>query len=356
MFEGVPGSGKSYYAVSERFLKWLRAGRRIYIYVDGLYTDKLAVFEGRTEEELKRQITIWNSPEEVRAGLPNVEPGSSVLIDEVQTVFRSKEKTDPDLLRWLETHRHRGIDIVLMCQQYGQVTLGVNRLIETTTKFRRLDRFGLKNRYQAAVRGNPEEVEVIRMFTGKYEPKLYAYYASYSSAAIRESQRGGTILKSPTVIVGLLGLIVAGAFFSSGQWLSGAPTEAAPVTAQSQVHLPRPEPLTLQQRTSATVVTPVRIAGSLGYYSEQRHAWEFRYLSEDGKILTLSQIVGLSGGTVREERNGPNVKLVGDGVIWQPVSVGEPLGTDVRPRNVWPEEKTSPTKTSEGEGYGPSGD
>ena len=70
-------------------------------------------------------------------------------------------------MRWLETHRHRGIDLVLMCQQYGQVTLGVNRLVEATTKFRRLDRFGLKNRYQASVRGNPEELEVIRMFYGQ---------------------------------------------------------------------------------------------------------------------------------------------------------------------------------------------
>ena len=35
MLEGVPGSGKSYYAVSERLLKWVRAGRRVYVFVDG---------------------------------------------------------------------------------------------------------------------------------------------------------------------------------------------------------------------------------------------------------------------------------------------------------------------------------
>ncbi|MEO7862254.1 MAG: zonular occludens toxin domain-containing protein [Nitrospirales bacterium] len=149
LLEGVPGSGKSYYAVSERLLKWVRAGRRVYVFVDGFYLDRLALFEGRHEAELEQQITIWHSGEDVKTGLLHVEPGSAVLIDEVQTVFRSKDKTDPALLRWLETHRHRGIDLVLMCQQYGQVTLGVNRLVEATTKFRRLDRFGLKNRYQA---------------------------------------------------------------------------------------------------------------------------------------------------------------------------------------------------------------
>ena len=107
---------------------------------------------------LQQQITLWQTGEDVKAGLLQVEPGSAVLIDEVQTVFRIERQDGPcSCLRWLETHRHRGIDLVLMCQQYGQVTLGVNRLVEVTTKFRRLDRFGLKNRYQAQVRGNPEE-------------------------------------------------------------------------------------------------------------------------------------------------------------------------------------------------------
>ena len=41
MLEGVPGSGKSYYAVSERLLKWVRAGRRVYVFVEGFYLDRL---------------------------------------------------------------------------------------------------------------------------------------------------------------------------------------------------------------------------------------------------------------------------------------------------------------------------
>ncbi len=200
----------------------------------GFYLDRLALFEGVELAVLEQQITLWQSGEEVKAGLLNVEPGSAVLIDEVQTVFRSKDKTDPQLLRWLETHRHRGIDLVLMCQQYGQVTLGVNRLVEATTKFRRLDRFGLKNRYQASVRGNPEELEVIRMFSGKYEPKLYAYYSSYASASVRETARGGSMLKSPTLLVGILGLLVAVAWFAFGGWLSGVkPVPAAAVSKLS---------------------------------------------------------------------------------------------------------------------------
>ncbi len=319
MLEGVPGSGKSYYAVSERLLKWVRAGRRVYVFVDGFYLDRLALFEGVELAALEKQITIWQSGEHVKAGLLDVEPGSAVLIDEVQTVFRSKDKTDPHLLRWLETHRHRGIDLVLMCQQYGQVTLGVNRLVEATTKFRRLDRFGLKNRYQASVRGNPEELEVIRMFSGKYEPKLYAYYSSYASATVHETARGGSMLKSPTVLIGILGLLVAVAWFAFGGWLSGAkpvPTEAVstipappqlPLAATSQSVSPDPP-------ISVPMVHPVRIQG--GLLTEANGSPQWLYVSESGRIMTDEEIAMVSGGIVNARMDRGVRILFGSGVLW----------------------------------------
>ena len=298
MLEGVPGSGKSYYAVSERLLKWVRAGRRVYVFVDGFYLDRLALFEGVELTVLEQQITLWMTAEDVKTGLLDVEPGSAVLIDEVQTVFRSKDKTDPQLLRWLETHRHRGIDLVLMCQQYGQVTLGVNRLVEATTKFRRLDRFGLKNRYQASVRGNPEELEVIRMFSGKYEPKLYAYYSSYASASVRETARGGSMLKSPTLLVGILGLVVAVAWFAFGGWLSGV--KPGPAMAVSMIPASPPLPSVPASQPVARVpvmaVHPIRIQG--GMTTTQGGGTVWLWVSDEGRLMTEDEIAGESGGTV----------------------------------------------------------
>ena len=319
MLEGVPGSGKSYYAVSERLLKWVRAGRRVYVFVDGFYLDRLALFEGVELAVLQQQITLWHSGDEVKAGLLEVEPGSAVLIDEVQTVFRSRDKTDPQLLRWLETHRHRGIDLVLMCQQYGQVTLGVNRLVEVTTKFRRLDRFGLKNRYQASVRGNPEELEVIRMFSGKYEPKLYAYYSSYSSATVRETARGGSMLKSPTLLVGALGLVVAVAWFAFGGWLSGV----KPVATAAVSTLPPPPPLPSFQGSQPvgpvrapmpSVVRPIRIQGGMTTFRDGEIVW--LWVSDEGHLMTEEEIAGESGGTVSSRMVRGVRVLSGTGVIY----------------------------------------
>jgi len=237
----------------------------------------------------------------------------------VQTVFRSKDKTDPQLLRWLETHRHRGIDLVLMCQQYGQVTLGVNRLVEATTKFRRLDRFGLKNRYQASVRGNPEELDVIRMFSGKYEPKLYAYYSSYSSATVRETARGGSILKSPTLLVGGLGLVVAVGWFAFGGWLSGA--KPAPAAAVSKLLAPPPLPAVPVSQPVAPVpvavpsaVRPVRIQGGMTNRRDGQVVW--LWVSEEGHLMTEDEIAGESGGTVSSRLVRGVRVLSGTGVLY----------------------------------------
>ena len=128
LYEGVPGSGKSYHAICEKFLPWVKQGRRLYIAVDGIYLDRLSLFTGIELSVLEQQITIWKDSVEVLQAFPHVEPGSAVIIDEAQTVFRSMQKVEPGLLRWLETHRHYGVDILLMSQDFRQMSQGVTRL------------------------------------------------------------------------------------------------------------------------------------------------------------------------------------------------------------------------------------
>lgn len=332
MLEGVPGSGKSYHAVAEKLLPWLRAGRRLYVAIDGIYLDRLAAFENRTGEDLQKQITCWVTKDDVLEGLLTVEPGAAVLIDEAQTIFRSKEKLSPELLRWLETHRHRGNDVVLMVQAAAQCTLGVLRLVEVTTKFRRLDRFGLKGRYQAMVRGNPEETETIRMYTGKYHPTVYAYYSSYSNAAVREQARTGSIFKSPTVVLGVLGLCVAGAWFAGGRWLSAGPVAAAPRSTLVAVEIPR-APVRANVSTERplsdpdnVVPEPVRIVGGMEFDEDEENSW--RWISDSGEIFTEEELLVRTNFNVESVWVHGTRRVQGLGVIWggRPAPVQESTG------------------------------
>ena len=110
------------------------------------------------------------------------------------------------------------------------------------------------------------------------------------------------MLKSPTVLVGALGLVVAVAWFAFGGWLSGAkPPQAAAVST-----LPPPPPLPAAQEpqpvvaaaqlVSVPVVQPVRIQG--GLLTEVQGAPQWLYVSESGRIMTDEEIAMVSGGIV----------------------------------------------------------
>jgi len=313
LLEGVPGAGKSYHAVAEYLLPWVRKGRRIYVYVDGFYLDRLAKFEGRALEELQQQITVWTSGAEVLEGLTRIEPGTGVFIDECQTIFRAQQKVNGEILRWLETHRHYGIDVLLICQDYRQVTSGVTRVVEMTTKFRRLDRFGFKNRYQAFVRGNPEEVEVIRGFTGTYDPKVYAYYGSYATAT-KEIRQVRSILRSPTIILGVIGLLVGCAwfFFGGGTFARTATATPAKAPTEQTGHGPVSH-ATVPQAITAEI-HPIRIQGGMSLPKEGTTEW--LWVSEDGRLLTTDEIAAESGGTVQSVMHRGVMVLKGSGVMW----------------------------------------
>jgi zona occludens toxin len=324
LYEGVPGSGKSYYAVAERLLPWVRAGRRLYVYVHGFHLDRLAAFTGIPLEELTKQITLlWPEESRVMTLHQHVEPGSAVFIDEAQTIFRALQRVESSLLRWLETHRHYGVDVLMTCQDHRQMTASVTRLVEVTVKFRRLDRLGFKNRYQGFIRGNPEEQEVIRTLTGKYEPTIYQYYSSYAQAGVLEERKGVHVWKNPKVALGLIGLTAALVLFVARPWVTaGAEPVKQPIqAAQVAGELAGPAPLSLPaQNLASSAGAPalkIRVLGVAGYQDRQgRQVW--RYLLESGELLTAAQIAGRYGLSVHEMREGGVMRLIGQGVTYGP--------------------------------------
>ena len=328
LYEGVPGSGKSYHAISEKFLPWVKQGRRLYIAVDGIYLDRLSLFTGIELSVLEQQITIWKDSVEVLQAFPHVEPGSAVIIDEAQTVFRSMQKVEPGLLRWLETHRHYGVDILLMSQDFRQMSQGVTRLIEATVKFRKLAFVGLSKKYQGKVRGNPEDHETIRAFVGTYSPAIYAYYSSYASAAIQEEKRSHTIFKSARIAIGIAAGLFAIGLMAWRPWSSLSSTKGASPAGVSGTAAPpssaasAPGILVSPLGASASFATippspkrTVRILGGAGS-SANRQGW--RYLLDSGEILTASQITGRYGLMVSEVYEDGAMRVIGEGVFYGP--------------------------------------
>lgn len=326
LLEGTPGAGKSYHAVSDYLLPWVKAGRRLYVYVRGFYLDRLAMFTGIPLADLEQQVTLlW--PDEAKVfELPSVvQPGSAVFLDEIQTMMRARAKIDPAFLRWLETHRHYGLDILATCQDYRQLAESVSRLVEVTIKFRRLDRVGLGKRYQGFVRGNPEETQPHRTIVGRYDPKVYSYYESYVSRQVAETKRVAHVWRSFPVLAGGVAAVVAGYFFVYGTWLHGAasagPSAGAPAAPVSASALPPPPPAPVLPPPSPVLPavvplpTAVRIQGGMEFMDDKgdrRYLW----VDERGRVLTEEDIAVESGGTVMRVRRAGVSVLRGTGVIY----------------------------------------
>lgn len=122
LITGVPGSGKTLYAVSELAKKIHKeyAGRKIFTHgIPELALETSPIPEGHTIQDLN----VWLSEPENH--------GSIVIIDEAQNVFppRSSNSKAPEIVEWLHVHRHYGIDLILITQMPQRIDKQVRDLV-----------------------------------------------------------------------------------------------------------------------------------------------------------------------------------------------------------------------------------
>ena len=123
-----------------------------------------------------------------------------------------------------------------------------------------------------------------------------------------------TALGSVTVIAGLCGLALALCWFFWGNWIGSAPIpkeagaeHKAIGTGTASKEEPAPVPIKL-----------LRIVGGMGFVPAGQTQEQWRYLTEEGQMLTVAEVAGLSGGSVSEITTGSTRKLIGAGVVWVP--------------------------------------
>ncbi len=137
---GVPGSGKTLSAVWElkklldRWGKHPEEARPIFVH-------------GVKDLALPHAVMPVISTPDPRTGQAVLTPdwaampdGAFVLIDEAQTLFppRSTQSTPPPHVAWLNTHRHRGFDLVVITQHPKLVDGSLRALVGKHKHYRRL--------------------------------------------------------------------------------------------------------------------------------------------------------------------------------------------------------------------------
>lgn len=134
LITGVPGAGKTCYSM--RFLlEEKKKGRPIFVHGipdlkiphEVVYCSAISCEVCRNETELDTNQKILMA-EEWHDWAPD---GAYIVFDEVQNVYRprSHAKEVPGSVKALETHRHRGIDFLLMSQSPMLFDSNVRRLV-----------------------------------------------------------------------------------------------------------------------------------------------------------------------------------------------------------------------------------
>lgn len=151
MITGLPGASKSYMCC-QQIQTWVGRNRKWYkktgiirpvrsnLILSKAYTDRANDMNGL---ELKKGVKItlakkkwndehrfleyWEDPEE----LPGMN-GCDVIWEEMgaHVDSRSWEQLPHELRRWLQQHRHRGVEIVGNCQDFADVDVAVRRLTQ----------------------------------------------------------------------------------------------------------------------------------------------------------------------------------------------------------------------------------
>lgn len=165
LITGVPGSGKTLYTVSELLNKQFKDRP---LYINGI-PDLLIPHEPLSDEDLQH----WFDG--------RVQTNGVICIDEVQRLWRPRSSTSavPEHIAKLETHRHQGLDFVIITQHPQLIDANVRRLVGRHIHVRRA--WGMKGAmiYEwDHCSTNTQAVKQAQTKLWKYDKKAYELYKS----------------------------------------------------------------------------------------------------------------------------------------------------------------------------------
>lgn len=184
LITAVPGAGKTLRAI------WMT----------------LRMMEENPDRPVFSNINAWKRAAPIPDEWMDCPDGSLIVLDECQQRWRRYRATGapPPEIAALETHRHRGIDFILTCQNPQQITADVRGLVEVQEHLTRKGKLGaaIVHRFEGVCHVNPHshkrdaEVSIWR------HPK--EVFAEYQSATIHTGKR-----RLPRILIIAPGVLAA---------------------------------------------------------------------------------------------------------------------------------------------------
>lgn len=226
--EGLPGSGKSYEACVMHIIPALKAGRDVLTNINGINHKKFAELTGIPLPIVQKQLICIAHPEcddeeqrleLVKADLlEKTKKDSLVVIDEIQDIHPTKRQPlSPEWSKYIASHRHEGLDIVLMGQDRRDVHPIWRRRIQRLLTFNKLQAVGADSSYRwvCLEATSPEKFKEVSSGIRRYEKQYFGLYLSHTQGTQNKSvykDDRANILKNKKVQFAVV------AFFALAYW------------------------------------------------------------------------------------------------------------------------------------------
>ncbi len=251
--EGLPGSGKSYEACVMHILPALMAGRDVITNINGINHAKFSELTGIPENVLKKMLVCIShtdcDDEEKRLKLIKhdfltlTKKDSMVVIDEIQDMFPTqRQPVTPEWSKWIASHRHEGLDIVLMGQDKRDVHPIWRRRIQRLLTFNKLQAVGADSSYRwvCLEATGPEKFKQVSSGVRRYDKKYFGLYLSHTQGTENKSvykDDRANILKNKNLQVAVI------AMFGLGYWGITETMAFFQPPEKVEVHAPVQEPV-----------------------------------------------------------------------------------------------------------------
>lgn len=188
LITGTPGAGKTLYAVAELLNKEY-AGRPLH--VDGI-------------PELLLDHEPAQDPLEWHEWIPQGKDAVFV-VDECQRVWRPRHygKEVPPSVSAFETHRHMGVDVVLITQHPNLLDSNVRRLVGRHIHVRRLWGMGRTMVYEWDGATDPQRTSTAISSQWKYPKKAFQLYKSATAHTARKQKMPASLWLLALAVVGI---------------------------------------------------------------------------------------------------------------------------------------------------------
>lgn len=204
--QGIPGAGKSLYAIDKWIIPALRSKRQVYANIEGLSIDRMcAIYD---LDPIATNMCYHNmEPDDIplcQAFYKDLPHGALVVLDEAQNYFGSRNwesKENKELIPYLTRHRHYGHDVVVITQNIESIDITFRRLLGLTYSIKRAEMLGLKASSIVYIfdRCNVDRAPLGRTWF-KYDKNIFRIYSSYVAEDVTEDRKTvNPVLRSPAI-------------------------------------------------------------------------------------------------------------------------------------------------------------